>query len=128
MTANIVFDPLLPIWLIAALAGMVLCGVALALWRGLSGWTLRGLAGLVVLGTLAGPVYQQEDRQKLSDIVILVEDRSASQMLGDRSETTSRAADAIAAQLAARDNTEVRRVTVPDGADNSGTQLMTALS
>ena len=128
MTASIVFDPLLPPWLIAALAGMVLSGIALALWRGLSGWAFRALAALVVLAALAGPVYQQEDREPLSDIVLLVEDESASQQLSDRATTTRAAADAIAARLDQRDNTEVRRIPVPDGDDNSGTQLMSALS
>ena len=72
MTGSVIFAPLLPWWLIAVLAGMALCGVALALWRGLSGWALRGLAALAILAALTGPVYQQEDRRPLSDIVLLV--------------------------------------------------------
>lgn len=128
MTASIVFDPLLPWWLIAALGGMALSMVALALHRGLSGWALRGLAALVVIGALAGPVYQQENREKLTDIVLLVEDESASQSLSDRAAATSSAANTLAARIAAMDNTELRRITVPDGDDNTGTQLMTALS
>ena len=128
MTSSIVFDPLLPLWLIGLLAVMVLAGVVLALWRGLSGWALRALAAAVVLAALAGPVYQQEDREPLSDIVLLVEDQSASQNLADRAEVTQSAADAIAARLNARDNTDVRRVSVPDAEDNAGTQLMSALA
>ncbi|WP_306114662.1 MULTISPECIES: hypothetical protein [unclassified Roseovarius] len=128
MTASIIFDPLLPIWLIAGLAGMVLSGIALALWRGLSGWALRALAAAVVLAALTGPVYQQEDREPLSDIVLLVEDESASQQLSDRGDQTHSAADEIATRLDARDNTEVRRITVPDGEDNAGTELMSALA
>ncbi len=128
MTDSIVFNPLLPWWLIAGLGGMVLSVVALALWRGLSGWAFRALAGLVLLGALAGPIYQQEDRETLSDIVLLVEDESASQTLGDRASQTKSAGDQLAAQLAVLGNTEVRRIKVPDGADNTGTQLMTTLS
>ncbi|WP_101067243.1 glutamine amidotransferase [Roseovarius salinarum] len=128
MTASVIFDPLLPWWLIAALAGMTACGIALALWRGLTGWALRGLAALVVLGALAGPVYQQEDREALSDIVLLVEDETASQRLADRAAMTGQAAETLTARLEARENTEVRRITVPDAPDNGGTQLMTALS
>jgi len=128
MIATIVFDPLLPWWLIAVLGGLALAGIALALLRGLSGWALRGLAGLVVIAALAGPVYQQEERDPLSDIVLLVEDESASQGLGDRAAMTAEAADTLAARLEARDNTDLRRISVPDGPDNSGTQLMTALS
>ena len=52
MTTSIVFDPLLPWWLIASLFGMVLTGIALALWRGLSGWALRALGATVILAAL----------------------------------------------------------------------------
>lgn len=128
MTGTLVFDPLLPWWLIAGLAGLLTAGIALALWRGLSGWPLRGLAGLVIVAALAGPVYQQEEREPLSDIVLLLEDRTASQRLAGRAQMTVAAADALAARLAGRENTEVRRVTVPDGPDNSGTRLMSALA
>ena len=101
MTGTIVFDPLIPWMLLAVVAGLALAGVVLALLRGLGGWALRGLAALVVLGALAGPSYQQEDRAPLSDIVMLVEDESASQDLSDRPEQTSDAADALAAAIAA---------------------------
>ncbi|MEO0773068.1 MAG: hypothetical protein AAFZ04_07795 [Pseudomonadota bacterium] len=128
MNSTILFDPLLPWWLIASLGGVLVAGIALALARGLSGWAFRGLAGLVILGALAGPVYQQEEREPLTDIVIMVEDESASQTLGDRAEMTTSAAETLAARIEARENTELRRVTVADGVDNTGTQLMTALS
>jgi hypothetical protein len=128
MTGTLIFDPLLSWWLIAGLSGMLMAGIALALWRGLSGWPLRALAGLVILGALAGPVYQQEDREPLTDIVLLVEDESTSQSLGDRTMATEEAAETLAARIEARENTEVRRVTVPDGVDNSGTRMMTALA
>ena len=125
---QIVFDPLLPwvaVWALAVLAAL---GVALALWRGLSGWALRCLAGLVLVGALAQPSWQIEDRAPLSDIAIVVEDRSASQTLGDRAARTAAGAEALAAQLAARPNTEVRRVAVGDGEGDSGTLLMGALN
>ncbi len=128
MTTQIVFDPLLPLWLIAALAGVVFCGLVLGFWRGLSGAAFRAVAALVVLAALAGPVYQQEDREPLSDIVLMVVDQSASNRLGDRAGATARAAEAMTARIEARDNTELRRIDVPDGADNTGTRLMTALS
>jgi len=128
MNISIVFDPLLPWWLIAVLGGMALSAAALALHRGLSGWALRGLAALTVIAALAGPVYQQEERERLTDIVLMVEDESASQQLSDRAARTGAAADALAARISAMNNTELRRITLPDGEDNTGTQLMTALS
>jgi hypothetical protein len=128
MTGTVLFDPLLPWIVLAVLAGLVVAGVVLALMRGLSGWALRGLAGLVVLAALSGPAFQQEDRAPLTDIVILAQDQSASQRLSDRPDQTESAVAALTAALAARDGTELRQITVPDGEEDAGTRLMTALS
>ncbi len=128
MTGTIIFDPLIAWWAIAVIGVIAMAGVALALQRGLSGWALRGLAALVLIGALTGPVYQQEDRAPLSDIVLMLEDESASQRLSDRPEQTATAADDLAAAIERRENTELRRVTVPDATGDGGTELMTALS
>ncbi|MEO9574426.1 MAG: hypothetical protein ABJ263_09345 [Tateyamaria sp.] len=128
MTGTVLFDPLLPWPVLAILAVVVLGGVVLAVMRGLSGWALRGMAGLVILGALSGPSLQEEDRAPLNDIVILAEDQSASQRLRDRPDQTKSTANAIAATLAAREGTEVRRITVSDGDEDTGTRLMSALS
>ncbi|MEO0380031.1 MAG: hypothetical protein AAF252_07140 [Pseudomonadota bacterium] len=128
MTGTVLFDPLLPWPILAVLAAVVLGGVLLAVMRGLSGWAMRGVAGLVILGALSGPSLQEEDRAPLSDIVILAEDQSASQRLRDRPDQTESTADSIEATLAAREGTEVRRIAVPDGDEDTGTRLMSALS
>jgi len=128
MTGTVIFDPLVPLWLIAGLAVLAAAGLALAARRGLAGWVLRALAALVLIAALSGPSYRQEDRDPLSDIVLLVEDRSASQRLADRGETTDTAADALAARIGAIANTEVRRVSVGDAPDNRGSLVMGAVA
>ena len=128
MTGQIIFDPLLPWAVLGMLAVLTAAGVVLALWLGLAGWLWRGLAGVVILAALTGPSLRQEDRAPLTDIVLMVEDRSASQRLGARAEQTERAAQALASRIESRPNTELRRVEVGDGAEDSGTLLMTALS
>ncbi|MEX0365343.1 MAG: hypothetical protein AB3N22_04700 [Ruegeria sp.] len=128
MTGTVLFDPLLPWPVLAIVAVIAFAGVALALWRGLTGWALRGMAAVVVLAALSGPSLQQEDRAPLTDIVILAEDESASQRLRDRPAQTGSAADALEAALSAREDTEVRRIRVPDGEEDAGTRLMSALS
>ena len=92
MTGTVLFDPLLPWPVLATLAGIILSSVALASVRGLRGWALRGMAGVIIIGALSGPAFQQEDRAPLIDIVILAEDQSASQRLGDRTKQTKNAA------------------------------------
>ncbi|MBT9384028.1 hypothetical protein KM176_09180 [Pseudooceanicola sp. CBS1P-1] len=128
MAGNILFDPLVPWVVLAVLAVLVVLGVVLALWRGLAGWAWRGLAGLVILAALSGPALRHEDRTPLTDIVLLIEDRSASQRLGERAAQTEAAANTLAERIAARPNTEVRRITVGDGPGDSGTLLMSALN
>ena len=128
MINSIIFDPLLPLTVLVALGGVVVLGVVLALWRGLRGWALRGCAGLVVLLALSGPSLQQEDRSLLSDIVVMIEDASASQSLSDRAVQSRIAADKMAAAITARGNTELRRVTVADGEGDEGTLLVGALN
>ncbi|MGR3746856.1 MULTISPECIES: hypothetical protein [unclassified Paracoccus (in: a-proteobacteria)] len=120
------FDPILPWWVVAALAGLALLVAGFALWRGLRGWAWRGLAGLAAALALAGPALEIGSRAGLSDIVILVDDRSASQGLPERGDQTDAAIDGLSRQIAALPDTELRRVTVGD--DPDGTLLGTAIT
>ncbi|MFT5785825.1 MAG: hypothetical protein ACI9KK_001176 [Ascidiaceihabitans sp.] len=128
MTGSIIFDPLLPYMVLAVLGAVVFAGIVLALWRGLRGWALRGCAGLIVLLALSGPSYQQEDRSPLSDIVLMIQDKTASQNLANRPTKSSVAADLLSAQISARANTELRRIDVNDGEGDAGTQLLSTLT
>ncbi len=128
MTGQMVFDPLLPwpaIWAVAAAAAAL---VAFALWRGLPGWWLRGLSAVALLAAIAQPSIQTEERRGLSDIVILIIDESASQMIADRAEQTAAAVARIEAEIAALPGTELRKVVVTDGAEDGGTLALTALA
>ena len=57
MTGTVLFDPMIPWPILIGVGLLSLAGVVLAVWRGLSGWALRGLAALVLLAALSGPVY-----------------------------------------------------------------------
>ena len=128
MTASgVIFDPLIAWPLIWVAAAVAVLAVALALWRGLSGWALRGLAAFVLLAALANPSLQREDRAPLSDIVLLVKDASASQKLSDRAAQTDAAVAAMAAKIKALPNTELRTITVGDAPGDGGTLVMGAL-
>ena len=128
MNATVVFAPLIGWPLIWALAGAAVVLVALALWRGLSGWALRALALAALVLALANPALQEEERQNLSDIVILVVDDSASQSLGDRKVQTDAAVAAVQAEIAQMPNTELRIHHVGDGDEDAGTLALTELS
>ena len=123
---DIRFDPALPWWLIGVVAGLALLAAAFAAWRGLRGWAFRGLAGLAAAAALAGPALEVGTRAGLSDIVILLDDRSASQGLPGRGAQADAAVAQLSAQLSALPGVELRRVTVGD--DPDGTLLGTAMT
>ena len=77
----LLYDPLVPwplVWLAIALS---FAAVGVALWRGLSGWWLRAAALAILSLALANPSLQIEEREELSDIVLLIVDESASQKI-----------------------------------------------
>ncbi|MFN3971140.1 MAG: glutamine amidotransferase [Gemmobacter sp.] len=128
MTGTLILDPLVPLLVLAVLAALAAALVALALWRGLSGWWLRGLAAVAILAALANPSLQEEDRAPLSDIVIVVVDESASQRIADRPAQSATALAAVQAQVAALGNTDLRIVRVGDGEGDAGSQVLSALA
>ena len=120
--AAVRFDPLLPVWLIAAIAAAAACVCLFALWRRARGAVLRVLGFALLILWLAGPRAVRETRETQPDIGIVVIDQTASMREGDR------AAIAEAAQTVLRDQArqfpdlELRVVNVPEKGD-SGTQL-----
>src|SRR5690348_14683314 len=116
------FEPLLPIWLIAALGVVALLVVVLAAFRRARGtiWRFAGFAMLLLW--LAGPRLVQESRDNLPDIGLLVVDQSASMQIGERARLAEEARAGIAQQAAKLPGLELRTVTVPEGGD-AGTRL-----
>lgn len=124
---EIILAPLLPVWALGALGGLALVIAALALWQGLRGWWLRGLAGLALVLALANPSLQIEERDALQDIALVVVDETASNRIGGRDAQTAEALAHLQAELEAQ-ALDTRLVTVGDGPRNSGTQINTALA
>lgn len=128
MTAALTLDPLVPWPVLWGLAGFAAVLLAVAVWRGLSGWWLRGLTALVVLAAIANPSLQEEERAALTDIVLLVVDDSASQGLGDRAAQVEAAIAGVEAEVARLENTELRVRRFTDAPEDGGSLAMTALA
>ena len=128
MSRTVVFDPLIALPLVWALAIIASLLVAFALWKGLRGWLLRGLAFVALGVALANPSLQEESRKPLSDIVLLLVDGSSSQSLSDRKAQAEAAMAKVTAEVAALENTELRVIRFGDGPDDAGTLAMTALA
>jgi uncharacterized membrane protein len=120
------FDPLIPLWAIAALGVLALLAVALAATRHARGSVLRLAAFAVLLLWLAGPRLVQETRETLPDVGLLVVDRTASMQVGDRAALADKARAAIQAQAAKLPDLELRTITVPEHGD-AGTRLFTEI-
>ncbi|WP_371155527.1 hypothetical protein [Jannaschia sp. 2305UL9-9] len=127
MAREIIFDPMLPLWAIGALAGIALALCLLAAARGLPGWWLRAASVVALALALANPSLQTEEREPLSDILLIAVDESASQALSDRGAQTAQALDDLLAQARA-DGLDTRVTRVGDGDGDAGTEVMTALA
>jgi hypothetical protein len=116
------FDPLLPVWLLAAIAAAAALVCALALWRRAKGALLRILAFAMLLVWLAGPRLVRETREALPDIGLLVIDRTASMQVNDRAALTDAAQAAIRDEARQFPDLDLRTVTVEEKGD-AGTLL-----
>ncbi len=123
--ARLGFDPLVP-WLVL----WVLVGAAVVLWgfylyrRG-KAWLFRALALTVLALALANPLWIQEQREPLKDIVAVIMDRSESMNFRGRTETAQAAFDALRKEIDADDTLELRLAETDPGAD--GTDMYIAL-
>lgn len=123
----IIWDPLLPILVLALMAG----GAALVIGLGLlaprpgrpaPGLVWRVFAVSAILAALANPSLVLEDREALSDIGLVVVDRSPSQSIEDRTAQSDAALADIQAWAAAQENFDLRVIDVPSsGADTAPT-------
>ena len=131
MDLSLAFTPLLPVWLIGAIAAVSALFVLAALWRGLPGWWLRALGLGVLVLALAGPQLREEAREGLENVGFLVIDRSASTGLEDRAAQIEAAAEQFRRQAEGLSRPEaplrVEVIEVGDGEGNRGTRLLTAL-
>ncbi len=123
---GLVFDPFVPEWVLAALGVAALGVCTLAIARGARGAWLRLSLAALLLVAIANPKLQQETREGLSDIALLVVDESASQQVGQRAAETDRARRLAEERLGRLPDLETRVVRVPE-AGTSGTRLFGAI-
>jgi hypothetical protein len=126
MESTLVFQPLLPLWLLVTLAGVALVLLAFGAWRRARGTVWRGLFASLLILALAGPQLLREERRSLDDIVVVIEDQSPSQRIADRPAVTADAADALVDRLEGMAGVDVRRFAM-DGSSRLGTDLFAAL-
>jgi hypothetical protein len=129
MNWNVIFSPLLPVPLLAALCIAGLALILVTAFLGARGWPLRALSFLVLGAALFNPSLHSEDREYLPDIAVAVIDRSQSQEIGDRTMQTDNAEAAIKSAVHNLGNVELRSVAATSGfaASDDGTRLFESL-
>jgi hypothetical protein len=120
------FEPLLPVWLIATLAGFALLMLVLAAVRRARGTVWRLAAFVILLLWLAGPRLVQESRDNLPDVGLLVVDQTASMQVGERARLAEAARATLTQQAGKLPDLELRTVTVAESGD-AGTRLFSVI-
>ncbi len=135
MTSSLTLAPMLPLPLIAAMAAVGLALVAVGVLRGARGTLLRAVVLATLTVALANPLAVREEHQPQRDVAVVVVDRSASQLVGQRQAQTEQALKAVRERLARFDDLEVRVVEAKDeisasavDAGKEGTRLIAALT
>jgi hypothetical protein len=121
--------PVLPWPLIVALGAIGLVMVAMLAASRSRGSLLRAISFLLLLAALMNPTIRSEQREALSDIAVLVVDRSLSQQNPERLARTAEAEAALKQAIPRLANTELRVVEVKSGisAEDDGTRAFAAL-
>ncbi len=127
MTSSLTFDPMFPLWVLAAIGAVALALLAFAAWRGLKGWPLRALALGALALALANPLWREENRLPERDAVVIIVDDSASQSLTVRPAQTATALQDLQQSLAALATPPEVLIRHVGDAGRDGTLLVEAL-
>lgn len=128
MDWSISFDPLVPQWVLISAGAIAVVVVVLLGIINLRGWVLRALAMALLVLALANPAVEREDREPLSSVVALVVDKSQSQRLADREETTTAAAEEIQSRIAELEGFDLRLLEARNSGSGDGTEVFQTLA
>jgi hypothetical protein len=128
MNFGISFAPLVPAYLIWAVAAVAVIISGLLVFVRSRGALLRATAMALLILALANPSFTREDREPIPSVVAVVIDKSPSQNFGTRTKQTEEARAALIERLARIPNVDVRTVEAgaADG-ETDGTRLFGAL-
>lgn len=126
---NIIFAPLIPILLLAVITVIVAVIACVALLTKQRGAVLRTSAFALVLLALANPIFNNEEREPVKNIVSIIVDKSQSQLVENRREQTDETLSKLTQQLSRYNNLDIRVKEVePVNNDTPATNLFSALS
>ncbi|MEO8300479.1 MAG: hypothetical protein ABI608_01730 [Rhizomicrobium sp.] len=127
---RLAFAPVIPLSVLAVLIALALLVTLYSFAARARGAWARGLAFTVLLFALAGPMLVKEQHAPLSDVAVIVTDRSQSMALGKRTAQAESARAQIKRLLAQQPGLVVRETSITTTAtgENNGTQAFAALN
>ncbi len=128
MIPGLSLSPLVPLWLLAALAVAALAAAILAVVARRGAGLVRALALALLVAALTNPSLVNRQTEPVRDVVAVAVDRSLSQTLGGRTGQTETAIRDIEARLKELPGIEPRIVTVGDAENGDGTRLFGGLA
>jgi hypothetical protein len=128
MVWSLSFDPLIPLWALSAGFVVALLLSVITGFLRIRGWMLRSLTMALLLFALANPAIEREDREPLSSVVALVVDKSQSQRLADRQETTEQATKELQNRIEELDGFDLRILEARNSGTGNGTEVFRTLS
>lgn len=114
---NLQLSPLLDITILQGLAILCLVAVIVFTLFRLRGTVWRAVVMVLVLLTLLAPQFTDQESEQLSDIVLVLVDRSASQSIADRAAQTDAAIAELQDRFADDPSVELRFEDVPGETD-----------
>ncbi|WP_419798758.1 MAG: hypothetical protein ACNI26_03525 [Terasakiella sp.] len=123
---EISFTPLLPLWSLFSLAGIVCVLTVLSIRKKQRGAILRLLGAILVLLALSVPQITRTDTRQEKDIAFILNDTSTSQSLGDRRAQGQQAVEKLKTDASAYQDLEVRTIDLAPQPDEekSGTRII----
>ncbi len=119
MNWTIEFLPFLPIPYLVAMGLVALVVTAALIWRGRRGTLLRVASLALLILALANPNLKEEEREKLSNIAVVMVDQSASQRIAGREARTAAIRSQLATRFGTLEQLEIRWVESSGGTSSS---------
>ncbi|HVU21634.1 MAG TPA: hypothetical protein VHE09_12960 [Rhizomicrobium sp.] len=130
MATTIDFAPFVPLTILWAIIAVAAVLTIYGFVRRARGAWARGLAFAALILAIANPLLVHEKREPLSDVAVLVIDRSQSMGIEHRGAYAANALAEIKKRLASEKDLEIREtaVTTQTTGEDNGTQLFSALN
>ena len=127
---RLAFAPVIPFQVLVALGVVAALITLYSLYMRARGAWARGLAFAILLFALAGPLLVKEQHAPLSDVAVIVTDRSQSMSLGGRARQAEAARAQVKRLLAQQPGLVVRETSITTTAtgENNGTQAFAAIN